>query len=98
AWCGLAEARLEDFNLDPHGIAWTHRRRPAQFVDCPADDATSDLHRFNEESHRHRRRLPAARRQAPEQMFAHTRIEMKRLRIVATRELDDLLGRDGLAG
>jgi len=75
-----------------------HRRWPAQFVDGPTDDAASDLHRFNKESHRDGRRLPAACRQSAEQIVAHPGIEMKRLRIVAARELDDFLSRDGLTG
>ena len=94
----LGEARLEDFDFHSQGIARMHRRWPTELVDRPADDAASDLHRFNKESHRDRRRLPATFRQATEQVFANPGIKMKRLWIVAARKFDDFLGRDGLAG
>ena len=67
------------------------RCRPAQFVDRAADDSAIDLHHVNEQTHRDGCCLPAARGESAEEIVGGARVGVEGLRVVAARELDDLV-------
>src|SRR5262245_42631335 len=77
-------------------VSWPHRPRPAHFVESGADDAARGIElAFHEKAHGHRRGMPAARSQSPEERVAGAvLVQMKGLRIEFRGEGLDARGLD----
>ena len=89
----LRRVGLDDAHAAGEDVAGAHRPGPAQALDprrAEAGRAVEDP--VDEQAHEHRRRVPAARGQAAEgARVGGLLVDVKRLRVVAPGELEDLL-------
>src|SRR5438552_18010906 len=88
---------FEDLALDAQHVSGTRGLGPAEFLEARAEDAARGLHlAVDDEAHRERGGVPAARRESLEERAARRRfVEMIGLRIVLLRERLDGIGVDG---
>src|SRR6185437_11024266 len=83
AWARPRGAGFQDFDFGPQFVAGAYRLQPGEFA-AEADDATGRAElAADDEAHRQRRSVPAARRQPAEDAAPRrSAVEVKRLRIV----------------
>src|SRR5205807_7010389 len=79
--------------LQSKRIARADRPRPAQFIHAQTDRTAREPEPARDKQfHRHRRSVPAARNETPEDaLLRRPRVQMKRLRIERLRESDDVV-------
>ena len=95
----LRMPRLQDFNFQAQFVSRSDCIRPFQFIHTHPDNAARDIHGIDKQAHRHRRGMPAARRQSAKQRFLRrVGIVMKYLRIKFPSEIHDRISGDWITG
>ncbi len=86
-WLRSRHAKIDNLGLDLQPITGSHCIRPTQFIHTETNRAFGKVQRLDKQTHRNRRRMPAACDETFEHcLIGNGRIQMKRLRIKLARE------------